>query len=306
MKKLLTIVLLLLSLIPAQAKDGDKVKVKMKSGTIIVGDLKSLDPTQNIVLKLAGVETTIPMSDVESVEMLPGSSNNSSVTTTSVVKPNQQVLNGDLGSNKLIVTETKSFPDRITIKIDNIPHEMILVPGGRMRMGYDGSGSLSMKSEPIHEVIVTSFYISATPLPASFVTGIVGTKYVDGYGDEPAEVKVFKDVEKLLPVIVSRSGYNLRLPTEAEWEYAACSDQQNRIFAIAKGVKIAYDWCSDFWATFERCRDKEIDPTGPYSGKEHVVRAYNARKGKFDRSNEVSGRCYQGLVRLAIKAVDIK
>ncbi len=47
-----------------------------------------------------------------------------------------------------------------------------------------------------------------------------------------------------------------------------------------------------------------IDPTGPYKGDQHVIRAYNASHGKYDRSNNVSGKCYQGLVRLAIKAKD--
>ena len=300
MKKILLITFLIFSLSPVFADGGNQVKVKMKSGTSIIGEMKSFDPQKKIVLKIAGVETTLLMSDVESVEML---QNTPSVPSHNATPVNNNV---QLGKNKLLVTETRSYPKRILINIDNIKHEMILVPGGKMNMGFNGDGSWSMKSEPIHEVNVSSFYISATPLPASYVKNIVGKKFVDGEGSEPAEVLKFELVEKLLSAIVQQSGCKLRLPTEAEWEYAACSDQQNTVFSIARGTKIAYEWCGDYWDTFENCINGATDPIGPSRGKEHVVRSFNAKRGKFDRSNDVSGDCYQGLVRLAIKAVDIK
>ncbi len=285
-----------------------QVAVKLKNGATIKGVLKSFDPLDKIVLLIAGQETTIPMEKVENVETTQALVSQTTATTVNRTPSPQTIQNSKpsasttLGSKKLMVTETVNYPERITINIGNTPIELLLVKGGRMNMGFDGDHSIAMKSEPIHEVEVSSFYISSKPLSQQALMEMGKMKKDDeGF----AIVEKYKDVTTIVDAIVKATGKPYRIPTEAEWEYAASCDLQNQLFGdVANNKKIAYDWCSDYYDEF-RTGSVEVDPTGPISGKDHVVRAYNNKYGKYNRNNTLSvGRYTLGYIRLVIKAKD--
>lgn len=66
-------------------------------------------------------------------------------------------------------------------------------------------------------------------------------------------------------------------------------------------------WCSDFLDWYSESGVVLTDPTGPTRGDQHVIRAFNGKQGKYDRSNKIDeDDAYLGLVRLVIKAKDIK
>ena len=68
MKKLLILLMLLL---PLMANAQDKVSVvKLKNGTQLKGVIKSIDPTDAVVMDIAGVETTLKFDSVLSIESL--------------------------------------------------------------------------------------------------------------------------------------------------------------------------------------------------------------------------------------------
>ena len=270
------------------AQNG-KVVVTLKNGTTIVGDVKSIDPTDAVTIVIAGIETSIKMSDVSKIEDV---DKDPSATLTST--DNQMDK-----STKLIVTDFADYPDSLYFVVGSKSVKMILVRGGDIYMGYNGKHSLSMKSEPIHKVGVTSFYMSeifVTSEIASQVTGKTRKKY---YYSE----NIWNKTNKLVQSIAAKTGVQVRLPTEAEWEYAACSPVQDKLFTYCQGA----EYCSDWYDSFKDI-EYRVDPTGPIKGKNRVIRAYNGKRGKFDRSlRPFDDNLYNNIFfRLVIKAKDIK
>ena len=278
------IILLLVMLLPlATLGQGKIALVKLKNGTEIKGIIKSIDPMDAMVIEIAGVEATIKMDNVQMIEEM------------SMVSQDSNSSEQELYNEKLIVTDFEEYPDSIDLAIGNQKIRMILVRGGDYMMGFDGRHSMAMKSEPVHKVMVTSFYISKF-----YVTSDIVKNYKKKVGKETFyQAKNWEDANNIATAISEDNKLLLRLPTEAEWEFAACSSVQNRIFDYCGSI----EYCSDFFGKFNKWEEKP-DPTGPINGKHHVIRAYNQVKGKYNRTllYDRKNYCY---FRLAIKAKDL-
>lgn len=285
MKKLLFILSLLLLPLLASAQET-KSRVVLKNGTKLTGILKSVDPTDAIKIVIAGVETTIKMADIDQIEEID--------ETPSNITPPATASNGV--EEKLKVTDFADYPESFEIKIDDQTIKMILVRGGEMNMGYNGKGSLGFKSEPVHKVRVTSFYVSEGYIP-TVIAQKVDSKLRDKKDVFYSDCRYDKQKD-VADYIANESKIPLRLITEAEWEFAACSEKQSEIF----GKNADFEICSDWFDSFANS-GKSIDPVGPPKGKRHVFRSYGVLTNKFDRSRlAITVKAY---ARLVVKAVDL-
>jgi len=108
--------------------------------------------------------------------------------------------------------------------------EMISVKGGTFQMGEKGI------AEPVHSVTLSDFDIGKYPVTQKYWQEIMGanpSKFKD-CDDCPVENVSWNDVQEFLKKINARfPGKKYRLPTEAEWEFAARGGAQSKGFQFS-------------------------------------------------------------------------
>ena len=172
---------------------------------------------------------------------------------------------------------------------------LVLIPGGTFQMGSETGDS---DEEPVHTVTVSQFFMSKYELTQEQWYRLTGERPSDFTGElRPVETVSFNDA-----AVLSQLG--LRLPTEAEWEYAAragtetnywWSDEleQNRANCFDCGSQLVggttpvglfpanpfglhdtagnvWEWVQDWSGPYGS--DAVVDPKGPAEGVFRVLR----------------------------------
>jgi len=187
-----------------------------------------------------------------------------------------------------------------------IPHiRMILIPGGTFAMGRDDRSSLFSKiighsnSHPRHTVTLHDFYLSKYPVTEKQWSRAMGLKTPEQCLNMPIQLS-WSDVQRFINKLNEVTGLSFRLPSEAEWEYAARSggleenwpgeNSGSTIFEHASvgrshvGLQQANglglcdmlgnvgEWSGDWYDPHYYARCDELNPTGPERGDRKVVR----------------------------------
>jgi len=182
--------------------------------------------------------------------------------------------------------------------------EFIYVPEGTFMMG-DTFGEGHDNEKPVHEVQLDGFYIGKYPVTQGQwkkVTGNNPAKFQKG-DDYPVEQVSWNDAQEFVRKLakMNKGKYELRLPTEAEWEYAARSRGKKERYAGRNDIDTVawYDknsggsshlvgrkapnglgihdmsgnveeWCQDWYGDYPS--DSVKNPKGSNSGSGRVLR----------------------------------
>jgi hypothetical protein len=118
---------------------------------------------------------------------------------------------------------------------------LILIPGGTFLMGSKEGAS---NEKPQHEVTVRPFFIAKHELTREQLARLTGKHSADD-GLRPADSMSFYDARQVAAAL------GLRLPTEAEWEYAARAGTTSRYWwgeVVDQGGEV--------WANCDECGSK--------------------------------------------------
>lgn len=191
--------------------------------------------------------------------------------------------------------------------LSELENNMVRVEGGTFTMGCT-QGGCSQWEFPDHPVTLGTFYISKYEVTEALWRAVMGNNHWSNYNgcDQcPVYGVRWNDAQEFIRKLNAQTGRNYRLPTEAEWEYAARGGQRSRgtIFAGSNdlntvawntdnsgllyhpvGLKQAnelglYDmsgnakeWCQDWFGEDYYGHSPSFDPAGPSSGTYRVMR----------------------------------
>ena len=200
---------------------------------------------------------------------------------------------------------TKGQPPR-TFSVNGVSFEMVLVEAGTFTMGATSEMQNAEDDEkPVHQVTLTNnYYLGKTEVTQALWKAVKGKNPSGVIGDNKPVVNVsWNDCQQFLLKLNAATGKHFRLPTEAEWEFAARGGNYSHHYQYSGSNSLAevawyeensgddphdvaskqanelgiYDmsgnvseWCSDWYGSYSNIA--QTNPNGANSGSLRILR----------------------------------
>ena len=206
-------------------------------------------------------------------------------------------------------------PSEQTFNVNGVEFKMIKVEGGTFSMGATSEqGSDAYDDEkPVHSVTLSDYYIGETEVTQELWEAVMGSNpsefkgnnlsFFTGNNQRPVESVSWNDCQEFIKKLNQLTGKEFRLPTEAEWEYAARGGKYSRGYKYSgsnnadevawydsnSGSKThpvktkkdnelglydmsgnVWEWCNDWYGDYQSY--SQTNPTGPSRGERRVLR----------------------------------
>jgi formylglycine-generating enzyme required for sulfatase activity len=132
--------------------------------------------------------------------------------------------------------------------VNGIAFSMIQVQGGTFNMGATSEQQKPDNDEkPVHQVTLLDYYIGETEVTQALWNAVMGTNPSAFKGDNlPVETISWKDCQTFISRLNALTGQKFRLPTEAEWEFAARGGNNSRGYQFSGSNNLSeVAWFSD-------------------------------------------------------------
>ncbi|MCI7699929.1 MAG: SUMF1/EgtB/PvdO family nonheme iron enzyme [Candidatus Onthomorpha sp.] len=195
-----------------------------------------------------------------------------------------------------------------TIVVNGVEFNMVKIEGGTFHMGATSEqGSDAFYWEyPVHSVTISDYYIGETEVTQELWEAVMGSNpsYFTGNNQRPVEYVSWYDCQEFIKKLNQLTGKKFRLPTEAEWEYAARGGKYSRGYKYSGRNDVdevawyesnsgetthpvatkeanelglydmngnVWEWCKD-WYGEDYQSNSQTNPTGPSEGEKRVLR----------------------------------
>ena len=157
-----------------------------------------------------------------------------------LAKANLARLNNASSAQKLAIA--KPAPGQNIKDCPDCP-EMVVIPAGNFSMGSDQTYN---DEKPMHVVSVSSFLIGRTEVTQGQWRSVMGgnpSSFSQCGDDCPVEQVSWNDAQEFIRKLSQKTGKQYRLPSEAEWEYAAGAGKSTKwSFGDSESELVNFAW----------------------------------------------------------------